>query len=454
MNDSQVLQPVSPKHVLPEVARLNGKKAILLLGTDRHIGEEKPGHEESRVGIIPRQVENLREWLREHGVFLDFYFVQGAGARAGYTDGSYLNVGGQLVFEHQLSSLPSPDVFHALKEPSPYEAFITGPFMRIGAVHRGSFHATSGLASLFKKKNFCAIFDGSLVGGHSHQSTDGHAIPVRGSMSVFAGWIAADEVARDKEFSGGKVVVSGGGVVGTSAVEKLLGEYSDKVSQIIVVEAQQSQCDRLNKKFNDKSKVSILHGDRIPTDAAKNANGLILAAYSEGEIAPKVIDLEDLRGVAQSAVIVDVAIDERGAISIPNYNSDEASLDEIEPRVSRELKALGKNLTYVGDSHLPRRDSKRASEEHGDAVLPYLAVLLYLAAERGGAAQAMKSIYQFAKTETNYGPTNYFNSLVADLREGLVYWRHDPITVRKSKKKVMDNIKGFLDREGIIYEDE
>jgi NAD/NADP transhydrogenase alpha subunit len=451
MGEYQSIIPVSRTHSLPEVKSLQGKKAILLLGTDRHIGEEKPGHEETRVGITPEQVAALRDWLREAGVFLDFYFIQGAGARAGYSDGNYLNIGGHLVFEHQLSSLPSPDVFHALKEPSPYEAFINGPFMRIGAVHRGGFHATSGLASLFKKKNFCAIFDGSTTGGYSHQFTGGHIIPIRGSMSVFAGWIAADEVVVDREFSAGKVVVSGGGVVGTAAVERLLNEHGSKISRILIVDPSPEKCDQLTRRFHDMEKVSIQTGGEITAEIAEGANGLILAAYVELSTAPKVINLGDIERLSPGAVIVDVSIDERGGVVIPGFDSNKASLEEIEPRISKEVKALGKNITYIGDSHLPRRDAKQASEEHGKAILPYLGVLLYLSAREGGPPQAMEYIHHFAEGQANFHKRDYFNSLVYDLRQGLAYWRHDPISVRKSKEKVMENINDFLRREGISY---
>ena len=79
--------------ILPEVRKLAGRKAILLLGTDCHVGEEL-NQQEQRVGITPQQVASLRTWLQKSGVFLDFYFVQGTGTRAGFSDGDYLEAGG------------------------------------------------------------------------------------------------------------------------------------------------------------------------------------------------------------------------------------------------------------------------------------------------------------------------------------------------------------------------
>src|SRR5215213_10763540 len=95
----------------PEVEKLSGKKAIFLLGTEQYIGEglDEDGHSkeiETRVGVVPEQVKAMRNWLESNGVALDFFFVKGAGTRADFLDTAYLEIGGQVLFEHQLSTMP------------------------------------------------------------------------------------------------------------------------------------------------------------------------------------------------------------------------------------------------------------------------------------------------------------------------------------------------------------
>lgn len=435
--------------LLPQIMPLQGRKAALLLGTDRHIGEETPGAEETRVGFIPSQAAALKSWLQEAGVFLDFYFIQGAGARAGYSDGDYLNAGGHLLFEHELSTLPAPQIFHALKEPSAYESFIQGPFIRIGALHTGAFDPTSGLASLFKRKNFCAIFDGSNIGGFSYNITGGHIIPIRSSMSVFAGWIAADNAGRQYDEQKGKVIVSGGGVVGSAAIERLLSEYSVTATQILVFEPDQVQCKRLTDKFGADGKLVIVERGTITADDISGAIGLILTAFRQGHPAPKVVSIGDLAALAENAVVVDVSIDERGGILIPGLDFDRASLQQVVESVRESIAQLRKNITYIGDSHLPRNNPSKASESHGIAVLPYLAVLLYLSAREGGAAQAVNYILN---QDCSSSPQTHFDSLVCDLKQGLAFWRPDPIHVREEiTKGIMSSMDYFLKREGISW---
>ncbi len=433
------------QNLLPEAEVLKGKKAILLLGTDRHIGEGIDETEEKRVGVTPLQVAALREWLQELGVHLDFYFIQGAGVRAGYSDGDYLSVGGQIVFEHQLSTLPTPHVFHALKEPCPYEVFIPDPFIRIGALHKSTFVPTSGLASLFKKKNFCAIFDGSSIGGFAYQFNSGFKIPIRSSMSVFAGEIAADYVFESKK--DGRIVISGGGAAGISAAKRLL-EHPGNYTEIVIVEPNQEQCNRLRNSFGNDGHIRIIQGDKLADDHIAGASGLILAAYVPESPAPKVIDLGQLVNLADGAVIVDISIDEKGGISVPNLDFEKTPLQQVIQLVGSEIKKLAKGFTYIGDDHLPRKYPDKASESHGKAVMPYLAVLLYLSAKEGGASPALEYILNqdCAKAEMSF-----FDSLVCDLKAGLAFWRSDPISVSGAiAQGIVDTMSQFFESEKIL----
>ncbi|MFQ5852162.1 MAG: hypothetical protein ACE5JU_16450 [Candidatus Binatia bacterium] len=298
----------APSIKLPDVPRLCRKRATLFLGTDRHI-DEGTSNQEKRVGVTPMQAKMLREWLEGIGVSLMFYVIKDTGIDANCPDRDYEAVGATIVKENELSSLSSgPDVVHALKEPSPYESMIPGFFMRIGALHVGSFRPSCGLAALLRKRNFSAILDGSAVGGFTCRLSKTFQAPLRCSMSVFASRVAADTVAQNLA-SRSKVVISGGGVVGVSALNRLLELGEDQYSEILIIEADRERYHHLNRMFRDRPVIRTKLADQVNVEDLHDANGLILAAFRPGMRAPKVVESQSLENLRRGSVIVDVSID-------------------------------------------------------------------------------------------------------------------------------------------------
>src|SRR4029079_15948340 len=100
----------------------------------------------------------------------------------GFSDADFVAAGAEILTEGEIAWHDGPpDVVHALKEPSRYEAQVPGPSCRIGALHTGDFHSEGGLAGLLRKRNV-AIFDGSHVG-----APDVFRIPIRGGLWRLAG---------------------------------------------------------------------------------------------------------------------------------------------------------------------------------------------------------------------------------------------------------------------------
>ncbi len=419
---------------LPNVERLPGKRVSFLLGTDRHI-DEGTAHQEKRVGITPEQMQSLRDWLERADVRTTFYVISGAGVDAGYLDSDYRRAGATIVREDELGSLsPRPDVVHALKEPCPYEATIPGPFMRIGALHIGTFCPTCGCAILLRKGNFAAMFDGSAIGGYTCKLSGGFQAPLRCSMSVFAGKVAADLVnhhlGRNR-----KVIISGGGVVGVSALQRLLETGDHRCWEIILIEANIDRCEHLRQLFKGHEGVQVRHSHKVDAEDLKDGSGLILATFRPGDKAPKVVDLPSLQKMRNGSIIVDVSIDEGGSV-----------LTQEGKTTGQAIAELGMNHTYVADSHMPRRYPREASEAHGRAVLPYLAALLYLAAKAGSAAQATQHILA---VDCNEAMRNYFDLLICDLKNGLVFTGPSPIGLSERLVKGRQQVIEFLDQHGI-----
>jgi len=416
---------------LPEVDKINGGKAIFLLGTDQYIGEGldengKPKETETRVGVVPHQVEEMKDWLQSNGVALDFFFVKGAGTRADFLDSSYLRSGGQLLFEHQLSTIPAPHVVHALKEPSGYETFIPGPFLRIGALHSGAFDDKSGVAFLFERRNFCAIFDGSNIG-----TADGK-IPIRGAMSVFAGEIAAEFSVNhfaERGLKNAKVVISGGGVVGRAALGEFLKTGKEKCAEIIIVEPFEPTLEMLKSTYGNEEKVKIVNGSTLTVEQVKNADAVILTAFIKGKSAPDVLMFDDIKEMSDNSIIADVSIDERGGIKLPDFVKEDFPLHEVVEKVSRSISGLGKGITYIADDHLPKHKPKKASIAHGKAILPYISMLLYCSAKLGGARQTAKYILNGDFTDQK---DENAAALLRHLRRGLAFYSPAPVKYNSS----------------------
>ncbi len=444
---------------LPNVDKLSGKKAIFLLGTDQYIGEglDKKGNKktsETRVGVVPDQVEAIKIWLESNGIALDFYFVKGAGARADFLDSAYLKIGGQVLFEHQLSAMPPPHVVHALKEPCAYETFIPGPFSRIGALHSGAFEDESGVAFLFKKRNFGAVFDGSNIGAAGET-------PIRGSMSIFAGEIASEFCSDhfdDNAIDNLKIVISGGGQAGKAALKRIIELKSESIGEIIISEPSEKVRERLNNEFGSNEKVKIISKSVLTGEDVKDANALILTAV-KGNAAPDVINIEDIRSVSDKCIIVDISIDEKGGIFMNGFDRrpKEMTPHEIVSKNTDFINGFRKNIKYIADDHLPKYKPKEASIAHGRAIMPYISMLLYCSAKFGGARQAARYILEADFSDFSEKGYTQAVEILKHLKRGLAFYSPAPILYNQSiiedteEEKNKTNFENFFTESGIEF---
>ena len=437
-------------------AALSDREVTFLLGTDVHIGE--PDTCEQRVAITPEQACELKDWLAKVGVRLNLLVVRDAGKRAGFPDDEYVAVGARIIEESDIQSMtPIPDVVHALKEPTSYEATIPGPFMRIGALHSGDFKPESGIADVLKRGNSCGIFDGSAVGGFAFDTDfvvrPKFRIPLRSSMSVYAGKLAGEDVGKHLGEKDERVVVSGGGVVGTSAVGVLLDRHSDQLKEVLIIEKFENRCRELREMYQDFPCVSVKQGFDISPDDIRDAAGLILTIFVQGSAAtPKVVDLERLKLMKHGGYITDVAIDEGGGVAISKDNqinpeSGRAYTPTVED-IRQEVESLENGLTYHADNHMPRRRPREASIEHGKTGLMYLATLLYLSAEQGGPIDSIKFIMDQDNLER---PKNIREALILDLKNGMAFVKLNSVTVLyRHVLKRSDDIQRYLNNNGVI----
>jgi len=405
--------PSDPKAPLIDATstHLAKNRATLLLGSDEQIAHE------TRVGLTPAHLAPLVKRLSAAGVALDVLVLRGAGARAGFLDADYRAAGAELVDEAALGARPAVDVVHALKEPTAYESRLPGPFLRIGAVHLAT--KPSGVCAMLAQRNFAAIIDGGTVGNCSYLLDGGDRTPIVGSMSRFAGWVAAEKVVEGvrRRHPQGKVIVIGGGIAGTSAAEKLLAI----AGEIVVIERYAPIHDRIRAQlvacgFRTDA-VRIL--EHLDDQVFDHAIAIVFAHRSGARAAEKVCSLAQIERLEPGAGIADIAIDQGGSILHDGYSED----DDATTARAKYIELFAGRFFYYAEVNMPRERPRKASRMHGDAVLPYLEALLLMCALHGGPTAACAELRRLPphrySDAREFAGLSRFDCLKRDLRNGL-----------------------------------
>lgn len=387
-----------------------------LLGTDEHISRER------RVALTPAHVERLRRDLEAAGLRPVIYALAGAGERAEdesgppFRDADYRDAGARVVSLEEASVLDAIDVVHALKEPTEYESRLSGPLIRIGALHLAS--KPSGLCHMLVRKNFAAILDGGTVGDCSYLKHGGDRTPIVGSMSRFAGSVAARKLVKALLGGGlepGRVIVVGGGIAGTSAIQKL----GPVTRELIVVDPWEPTRQRLEELLPTLGHEHFRVVPELTKDLFGGAIGVVFAHRSGAKAAEKVCHFDDIRRMPKGAAISDIAIDQGGSIAHDDYREEDnalASLDNYQ-------QLLGDDYSYYAETNMPREEPHEASVTHGDSSLPYITALLALCAREGSATAAIEALLRHPIRHFNDAAEiagySLFDCVTQDLRNGL-----------------------------------
>ncbi len=272
--------------------------------------EVKP--DEYRVGLMPAGVDQL---IRDgHSVVVQ----SGAGLGIGFGDSDYEAVGASIAPDAG-EVWAKADMIVKVKEPQPAE----WPHMRHGQVVFTYFHfaADKDLTLACLEQRICAVAYETLEApGMSGKP----ALPLLTPMSEIAGRLATQEGAKYLErpqggrgvllggvpgVEPGKVVVLGGGVVGSNAAQIASGMGAD----VVILDIDLDQMRHLEDVMADN--VTTIYSD--PHAIRKYlawADLVIGAVLLPGAKAPHLVSREDLKIMQEGAVIVDVSIDQGGCV--------------------------------------------------------------------------------------------------------------------------------------------
>lgn len=281
--------------------------------------------EENRVCMTPAGAEVMKS--HGHEVLVE----TSAGVGSGFNDNDYVSAGAEIVSSAAEVYARSEMVMH-VKEPQPVEY----PLIREGQIVFTYFHFAAGeelTRAMIERKAICVAYE-------TITSQDG-SLPLLTPMSEVAGRMAAQEGAKYLERAQGgrgilmggvpgvapaKVVVIGGGVVGTHAAQMACGLGAH-------VYLLDMNLDRLRylSEVMPKNCFPLMSSPATIRELVKKADLVIGAVLVHGAKAPKLVTRDMLKTMKPGAVLVDVAIDQGGCFetskatthSEPIYKVDE-----------------------------------------------------------------------------------------------------------------------------------
>lgn len=263
---------------------------------------------EYRVGLTPAGVRALTD--AGHQVIVE----KSAGEGSGFEDALYQRAGGRLI-DSADDVWKTADMIVKVKEPIAPEY----PLMREGQLLFTYLHLAPD-RELTKQ-----LIDRKVTGIAYETITDRRGtLPLLTPMSEVAGRMAIQVGAHYLEkMSGGRgillggvpgvpaarVVIIGGGVVGTNAAKIAVGMGA----HVTIIDNNLDRLRELDDIF--LSKISTLASSAYMIhDAISQADLIIGAVLVPGAAAPKLVTKSMLKDVPNGSVIVDVAVDQGGCI--------------------------------------------------------------------------------------------------------------------------------------------
>lgn len=261
---------------------------------------------EYRVGLVPGSVRELI--ANGHKVMVQ----KGAGEKIGFDDDSYRHVGAEIKdTAEEIYGLA--EMIIKVKEPQPNEC----KMLREGQVLFTYLHLAPDpeQAKLLQESGCIAI-------AYETVTNQSGGLPLLSPMSEVAGRMSIQAGANSLEIKNGgrgillggvpgvesaKVVVIGGGVVGTNAVRVAIGMGA----HVVVIDRSLERLYQLDLQFGSKINTVYSTVDAIEAHVL-DADLVIGAVLIPGASAPKLVTKKMLSSMQQGAVIVDVSIDQGG----------------------------------------------------------------------------------------------------------------------------------------------
>ncbi|RDY71592.1 alanine dehydrogenase [Halobacillus trueperi] len=272
----------------------------MIIGIPREIKNN-----ENRVAITPSGVINLMK--AGHTIRIETQ----AGTGSNFTDQEYRDAGAEIV-ETASDIWSNSEMVMKVKEPLPSEY----GYFRKGLILFTYLHlaAEPELTKALVENEVTAI-------AYETVAVD-NKLPLLTPMSEVAGRMATQVGAQylEKSFGGkgillsgvpgvsrGKVVIIGGGIVGTNAAKIAIGLGA----HVTVLDLNPNRLRELDDQFGSDIQTMMSNPFNI-AEAVKDADLVVGAVLIPGAKAPKLVTEDMVKEMKDGSVIVDVAIDQGG----------------------------------------------------------------------------------------------------------------------------------------------
>jgi alanine dehydrogenase len=326
---------------------------------------------EFRVGLTPSSVAVLNQ--KDHVVFVE----TGAGLGAGFSDRDYEAAGAKIVLD--AASAWNRQLVIKVKEPLENEY----PFIQSGQLLFTYLHlaADRALSEHLIKSGVTAIAYETV------ELADGR-LPLLTPMSMIAGRLSVQFGARylEKQQGGrgvllggipgvrpGRVVILGGGIVGTEAAKIAVGMGA----RVQIIDINVERLAYLETLFG--SRVEFLYSSPAQIESVvPEADLLIGAVLVVGKKAPILVNRELVKKMLTGSVIVDVAVDQGGCI------------ETLRPTSHSHPTYTEAGVVHFGVPNMPGAVPWTSTQALNNSTLPYILKLANfgLAAFDGDAALA------------------------------------------------------------------
>jgi len=291
----------------------------MIVGLPREIKTE-----EYRVGLTPQGVKAFAS--RGHTMLVE----EGAGAGSGFDDSEYADAGAEVLSDRR-ALFDRAGMIVKVKEPLPeeYDLFREGQLLYT-YLHLA---ASRELTDAFIERRVTGI-------AYETVELEDGSLPLLTPMSEIAGRLSVQEGAKylEKSFGGrgillggvpgirrGRVVIIGGGVVGTNACKMAVGLGAD----VHVLDVSPKRLAYLDDIFS--THITTLYSNEANiAEAVREADLVVGAVLIPGATAPRLVTRAHLPTMKRGAVIVDVAVDQGGCFETtrPTTHRDPVFIEE------------------------------------------------------------------------------------------------------------------------------
>ncbi|MEX3610639.1 alanine dehydrogenase [Rothia sp. LK2588] len=312
--------------------------------------EIKP--QEQRVGLTPEGVFALT--AKGHEVFIE----KGAGEGAGFTDEQYTEMGAQLVSQDE--AWEKAELLVKVKEPIEAEyKFLREDLTLFTYLHLAADKPLT--EALLNSKTRAIAYE---------TVRNGRALPLLLPMSEVAGRLAGSAAAQyllgtqggPGMLLGGvpgvqpaRVVVLGGGNVGTHAAQMCIGLGAE----VTILEGYGPRVRELAERFGTEARVLTSNPGNIRNEI-QDADVIIGSVLVPGAKAPHLISREDLALLKPSALLIDVAIDQGGCFETSRPTTYQDPIFEVD------------GIRHYCVANMPGAVPRTSTVALTDATLPFV----------------------------------------------------------------------------------